>query len=146
MPCRRSLTIEQSFLARHIGSGSAFEVGRSGRTASAHEEYQDARRAFLRRTSRSLGSFMVRFKASVTSRAGNELNMTGIWQKNYYEHIIRNDRELKNIRWYILDNPLNWQLDRDNAQNIRKLSAPESVEEYVEDVEEILLKSRTNHS
>ena len=101
---------------------------------------QDAHRASLRRAPRSLGSFIAGFKASVTSRAKRELTITGIWQRNYYEHIIRNDRELKNIRWYILNNPLNWQLDRDNAQNIRKLSPPENVEEYVKDVEELVLK------
>ena len=70
--------------------------------------------------------------------------MTGIWQRNYDEHIIRNDRELHNIRWYILNNPLKWQLDRDNAQNIRKLSPPEKVEEYVKDVEEMVLKSKVD--
>jgi len=111
----------------------------------AHQD-RDARRASLRRTPRSLGSFIAGFKASVTSRARKELNMTGIWQRNYYDHIVRNDRELKDIRWYILNNPFNWQLDRDNAQNIRKLSAPESAEEYVKDVEEMALKLKTNKS
>jgi REP element-mobilizing transposase RayT len=106
----------------------------------------DARRASLRlrRVPRSLGSFIAGFKASVTSRAGRELNMTGIWQRNYYEHIVRNDRELNNIRWYILNNPINWQLDRDNIQNIRKLSPPETVEEYVKDVEEMVLKLKAD--
>ena len=97
--------------------------------------------ASLRRAPRSLGSFIAGFKASVTSRTGRELNMTGIWQRNYYEHIIRNERELHNIARYIRDNPLNWQLDRDNAQNTRKLSAPEEVDEYIKDVEEMALKS-----
>jgi putative transposase len=97
--------------------------------------------AALWRAPRSLGSFIAGFKASVTSRARNELDMTGIWQRNYYEHIIRNDRELNNIRWYILNNPRNWQLDRDNAHNLRKLSPPEKVEEYVKDVEDLALKT-----
>jgi len=104
----------------------------------------DARRASLRRVPRSLGSFIAGFKTSVTSRAGRELDMTGIWQRNYYEHIVRNDRELNNIRWYILNNPLNWQLDRDSLQNIRKLSPPETVDEYVKDVQEMVLKSRAD--
>jgi REP element-mobilizing transposase RayT len=103
----------------------------------------DAHRASLRRAPRSLGSFMAGFKASVTSRAKNELNMTGIWQRNYYDHIVRNDRELNNIRWYILNNPLNWQLDRDNAQNIRKLYPPENLEEYLKDVKDMVLKLRS---
>jgi REP element-mobilizing transposase RayT len=106
----------------------------------------DARRASPQRLPRSLGSFIAGFKASVTSRAGRELHMTGIWQSNYYEHIIRNDRELRNIRWYILNNPLNWQLDRDNAQNVRKLSLPETVEEYVKDVEEMISKWKADES
>ena len=43
----------------------------------------DAFHASLRRAPRSMGSFMAGFKASVTSRAKNELNITGIWQRNY---------------------------------------------------------------
>ena len=101
--------------------------------------------ASLRRAPRSLGSIMAGFKASVTSRAKQELNMTGIWQRNYYDHIIHNDRELNNIRWYILNNPLNWQLDRDNAQNNRKLSPPEKAEEYVKDVAEMAPKLKTDY-
>jgi putative transposase len=101
--------------------------------------------ASLRRAPRSLGSFIAGFKASVTSRAGRELNMTGIWQRNYYDHIIRNDRELNNIRWYILNNPLNWQLDRDNSRKLRKLSPPERVDEYVRDVDNMVLKSKAHN-
>ena len=44
----------------------------------ARREEQDARRASLRRDPRSLGSFIAGIKASVTSRAGRELNKTGI--------------------------------------------------------------------
>jgi putative transposase len=106
---------------------------------------QDAHRATLRRSPRSLGSFIAGFKAAITSRAGQELNVTGIWQRNYYDHIIRNDWELHNIRGYILKNPLNWQLDRDNSQNTRKLSPPEQVEEYVKDVQDMVLKIKADN-
>ncbi len=34
-----------------------------------------------------------------------------LWQRNYYEHIIRNEKELKNIREYIFYNPGNWEKD-----------------------------------
>lgn len=34
-----------------------------------------------------------------------------LWQRNYYEHIIRNEDELNNIREYIQNNPLNWRSD-----------------------------------
>jgi putative transposase len=37
-----------------------------------------------------------------------------VWQRNYYERVIRHDRELNAIREYIHHNPLNWALDREN--------------------------------
>ncbi len=37
-----------------------------------------------------------------------------MWQRNYYEHVIRNERDLNRIRDYIRDNPLRWHLDREN--------------------------------
>jgi putative transposase len=53
------------------------------------------------------------------------------WQRNYYEHVIRNERELQAIRLYIRLNPDNWALDRDNPDNIRRFPPPETVEDYV---------------
>ena len=60
------------------------------------------------------------------------------WQRNYYEHIVRSERELNAIRRYIKDNPKNWKMDRDNRENLRKLPPPENVEDYLRDVEEML--------
>lgn len=60
------------------------------------------------------------------------------WQHNYYEHIVRTDRELNAIRQYIIDNPLNWKMDRDNLENLRKLPPPEKVEDYLEDLKELM--------
>jgi REP element-mobilizing transposase RayT len=60
------------------------------------------------------------------------------WQRNYYEHIVRNEHELNAIRQYIIDNPRNWKMDRDNLENLRNLSPPENVDEYLKDVEEML--------
>jgi len=36
------------------------------------------------------------------------------WQRNYYEHVIRNEEELQRIREYIQTNPLRWELDQEN--------------------------------
>lgn len=41
-----------------------------------------------------------------------------LWQRNYYEHIIRNENELNHIREYIINNPLQWQFDRENLDRI----------------------------
>jgi hypothetical protein len=41
-----------------------------------------------------------------------------LWQRNYYEHIIRNEAELNRVREYIQNNPLRWQLDRENPNRL----------------------------
>jgi len=42
-----------------------------------------------------------------------------IWQRNFYEHIVRNDVELFKIREYIENNPQNWEQDRNNLQQLQ---------------------------
>ncbi len=64
----------------------------------------------------SLGAIVRAYKSAVT-RQINALNRTPgapIWQRNTYEHIIRNERALNAIRDYIWYNPARWALDRDN--------------------------------
>lgn len=53
-------------------------------------------------------------KAAVTRQIGREHNATGIWQRNYYEHIIRNEHEMDNIWRYIEANPSIWLDDDEN--------------------------------
>jgi REP element-mobilizing transposase RayT len=90
----------------------------------------------------SIPTIVRAYKSAVTYAVNKLENQRGavLWQKNYYEHIIRNEHELNNIVRYIVNNPPNWQLDRDNAQNTRKLSPPEEVDEYIKDVEEMTLR------
>jgi REP element-mobilizing transposase RayT len=71
----------------------------------------------LHRKPRALGSFIAGFKASVTRRVGGKLDSGNIWQRNYYEHIIRDNVDYKRIAGYILDNPLNWDQDEENPKN-----------------------------
>lgn len=40
-----------------------------------------------------------------------------IWQRNYYEHIIRSDNDLNKIQEYIINNPKTWDRDRNNPKN-----------------------------
>jgi putative transposase len=70
----------------------------------------------LRRPKRSLGSFISQFKATTTKRINNLRNTPGtpLWQRDYYERIIRNDKELNRIREYIQYNPQNWEIDEEN--------------------------------
>jgi putative transposase len=39
---------------------------------------------------------------------------TPMWQRNYYEHVVRDEDELTRIREYVLSNPLQWENDREN--------------------------------
>ncbi len=39
-------------------------------------------------------------------------NTIKIWQRNYYEHIVRNEESLQHLRQYIQNNPLSWQEDQ----------------------------------
>jgi REP element-mobilizing transposase RayT len=62
---------------------------------------------------KSLASLVAGFKAAVTRRASNALPRLRlpIWQRNYYEHIVRDDRDLERIRAYIEANPARWEED-----------------------------------
>ncbi len=63
---------------------------------------------------KSLGRLIGAFKTVSTKRIHiiRDAPGTTVWQRNYYEHIIRNDKALNNIRRYIQMNPVNWRLDR----------------------------------
>jgi putative transposase len=56
------------------------------------------------------------FKMNSAKRINQLHDSTGdpLWQRNYYEHIIRNESELYRIREYIQNNPSKWDLDREN--------------------------------
>jgi putative transposase len=88
-------------------------VGAHGR-APLHRS--PLRRAPLHRSPRSLGSFVAGFKSAVTKRINEMRGTPGllVWQRNYYEHVIRNDRELARVRQYIVDNPARWEEDQEN--------------------------------
>jgi REP element-mobilizing transposase RayT len=65
---------------------------------------------------RSIGAIVGSFKSAVTKRINEMRGTPGvtIWQRNYYEHIIRSEESLNRIREYILRNPSRWDLDREN--------------------------------
>jgi putative transposase len=67
----------------------------------------------------SLGTVMQQFKSRVTKRLWKmpELAGTPVWQRNYYEHILRNEREMEAIWRYIEANPANWAEDEENPAN-----------------------------
>ncbi len=57
------------------------------------------------------------FKAAVTAQCRRRKYHFPGWQRNYYEHIVRNEDVLGRIREYIVSNPLQWQFDRENPDH-----------------------------
>jgi REP element-mobilizing transposase RayT len=66
----------------------------------------------------TLGKVVAYYKYQSTKQMNAITGNIGakIWQRNYYEHIIRNSKELDNIRRYILGNPAMWGLDDDDSK------------------------------
>ena len=56
------------------------------------------------------------FKSISTIKVNRLLGRRGVplWQRSYYEHIVRTGEDLRNIQRYILENPLMWSLDPEN--------------------------------
>ena len=68
----------------------------------------------------SLGTMIGNFKSVTTRRINRVRRMPAapVWQRNYYERVVRNERELDRIRSYIAANPMRWTLDRENPGRV----------------------------
>lgn len=61
----------------------------------------------------TIGKILRAFK-SISAVEGNRLlnrSNQPFWQRNYWEHVIRNEKELMMLRQYIVDNPAQWEVD-----------------------------------
>ncbi len=66
----------------------------------------------LRSPSKTIGSVVRGFKIGVTKWIRQNTDIYDIWQRNYYEHIIRNDQSYQTISDYIVNNPKKWNDDK----------------------------------
>ena len=71
-----------------------------------------------RRSTPTFGTYIQRFKTMTTHRYIDGIQNFGwrrfnrrLWQRNYYEHVIRDEEDLDRIRYYIEQNPSNWGKD-----------------------------------
>ncbi len=71
---------------------------------------------FGKPTSNSIPTIIRGFKSVVTKRINGNRSTPGmpVWQRNYYEHVIRDDDDLSRIREYVINNPASWQEDEEN--------------------------------
>ncbi|MCX8025667.1 MAG: hypothetical protein N3A60_10730, partial [Thermanaerothrix sp.] len=104
--------------ATHVGAEYDGAVGATRRVAPTRGAIQ---RVAPTRTPNgpapgSIGAIIGQFKSIVTKRINVLRGTPGapVWQRNYYEHIIRDERALATIRHYIAENPIRWALDHYN--------------------------------
>ena len=96
-------------LANRVGAQN-FEPLRKKYSESSKNKYQHI-------IPKSISSIIRAYKSVVTHWCKNDDYTHFKWQRNYYEHIIRNEEDLNEIRGYIINNPLKWELDEENPEN-----------------------------
>jgi len=110
--------------SRTVTDASDFMTLGGSRTAPREDDIDSCRGAsrssptldYIRR--KPLGRIIGAFKTVSTKRI-NELSNSSagrIWQRGFFEHVIRGERDLTRIREYISTNPRRWHLDRDNPE------------------------------
>jgi len=82
----------------------------------------------------TLSDVVHRFKSWTTKLYSDGVKQDGwlpfpgqLWQRNYYEHVIRNDNDLKKIREYISTNPYGWVTDIENPAKDKKSGTSKSL-------------------
>jgi len=92
-----------------LNSGAPGDVGAYGHTPLHNPSF--------RSPTRNLGAIIRGFKSTTTKHINETRQSPGssVWQRNYYEHIIRDEIELNQIRQYIRDNPLKWENDKNDS-------------------------------
>ena len=74
--------------------------------------------SFQHMVPKSIGSIIRAYKTAVTKRCKENGFDQFIWQRNFYDRIIRDDGELRRIQEYIRNNPANWEIDDENPKKI----------------------------
>ena len=87
-------------------------------TICAREKKKVFGRVVEVRANQTIPAFVSTLKRMTNRTAGVQL-----WQRGYYDHIIRNEEALTRIREYIVNNPLQWALDRENPANAKVTGA-----------------------
>jgi putative transposase len=97
------------FIHENPGRGTIYRAPTSIKIPTINQ-----REEFGQPTTGSLPTIIRTIKAAVTRRAGRVLNSGNLWQRNYYEHILRNQADYGRIAGYFRDNPANWIQDDEN--------------------------------
>lgn len=88
--------------------------------AYGHTPLPSAKPSTFESPSRTLGAMIRGFKSTVTTQINQKRGTPGrpVWQRNYWEHIIRNEQDLSNAHAYIMHNPDQWESDELHSRGI----------------------------
>jgi putative transposase len=80
----------------------------------------------------TLSNIIGAFKTTAATRVNKLRGQLGVavWQKSFYDRIVRNDRELEGIQEYIRNNPFKWKDDRDNPAGPKFGLVAKSMDDY----------------
>jgi len=81
------------------------------------QNFEPLRNQFQKVIPKSISTIIRAYKASVTKWCKSNGHNGTIWQRNYFEHIIRNEEDLFRIKEYIQNNTLQWELDEENPKH-----------------------------
>lgn len=106
-------------LREDVGAGFPRLATRTGNDTVGGDpsRTQGAETAPLRKP--TLGQVIAYFKYQSTKRINLVRGSSGLkfWQRNYHEHVIRGEQDLRDVRAYIRSNPHNWDSDPERLQN-----------------------------
>ena len=108
-----------------VGAGPCACPGIHARPESCTAQPQTGQPQGVAPTTLSLPEIVHRFKSFTTAEYRNGVRLqhwppfnSKLWQRNYYEHIIRSEEEMNRIREYTIENPIKWADDEDNPDTI----------------------------
>lgn len=106
-------------MPNHVHGIVVFTDARRGAACRAPDD-PDLKAKGAASSAPTLGEVLRAFKSISAVSVNRVLGRQGIplWQRNYHEHIIRSEDDLANIRQYIANNPLKWDLDENNPVNL----------------------------
>lgn len=93
--------------SEHVGARHALPL-------HSHTSHSDNLRLFGNPPAKALSSIVGSYKSAVSKEANSQLRKkeSTLWQRNYYEHVIRDEADLNRIREYVLTNPSKWIEDK----------------------------------
>lgn len=113
-------------MPNHLHGILAIRRDASPRSADLKKNVLGAAERWRKVAPGSLSAIVRSFKSASTREVNKARGTAGVtlWQRNYFEHVIRDNKDLERIRVYIQENPVRWELDQENPANIPALPAP----------------------